>query len=176
MRNLDTMKLINRKNFIIRSALSVTGLLILSDSLGSTATVKQNPDKGPPLDVLLVKEFVTVAHKDMAKVKVMLESNPDLLNSVNNLGGWDWEDAVSAAGHVGNAELANFLLEKGARMTLCVATMLGKIEIVKSSIQSFPYMKNTVGPHKISLMRHAKAGGQNALEVLEYLKSLGLKD
>ena len=51
----------------------------------------------------------------------MLEQNPDLLNSVNNLGGCDWEDAVSASGQVGHREMTNFLLEKGARMAICVA-------------------------------------------------------
>jgi len=170
------MKQINRKDFIIRSGLGVTGLILLPGIFKTQSIPKQNPDKGPPLEILLVKEFVGAAHKDMAKVKTLLEANPDLLNSVNNLGGWDWEDAVSAAGHVGYTELANFLLEKGARMTICVAAMLGKTDIVKSSIQSFPYMKDAVGPHKISLMRHAKAGGQNSLELLEYLKTLGLKE
>jgi hypothetical protein len=170
------MKLINRKDFIIRSALSATGLVILPGLFKSQEPVKQNADKGPPLDVAMVKEFVGAAHKDMAKVKTLLEVNPDLLNSVNNLGGWDWEDALGAAGHVGYPELAHFLLEKGARMTICVAAMLGKTDIVKSHIQAFPYTKDAVGPHKISLMRHAKAGGQGSLEVVEYLKSIGLKE
>jgi hypothetical protein len=106
----------------------------------------------------------------------MLEEKPDLLNAVNNLGGWDWEDALGAAGHVGIPELAHFLLEKGARMTICVAAMLGKTEIVKSSIAYFPYMKDAVGPHKISLMRHAKAGGEASKEVANYLKSIGVKE
>ncbi len=37
-------------------------------------------------------------------------------------------------------------------------------------------MKDAVGPHKISLVRHAKAGGENAKEVLEYLQSIGAKE
>lgn len=133
-------------------------------------------EKGPPLDTALVKEFVSAAHKDIPKTKAMLEEKPDLLNSVNNLGAWDWEDAVGAAGHMGIPELAIFLLEKGARMTICVAAMLGKIEIVRPMIESFPYMKDAVGPHKISLFRHAKAGGDGALAVADYLKTIGAKE
>ncbi|MGZ8524474.1 MAG: hypothetical protein ACXWV1_08590, partial [Chitinophagaceae bacterium] len=110
------------------------------------------------------------------KVKSMFQETPDLLNSVNNLGGWDWEDAIGAAGHVGIPELALYLLEKGARPTICVAAMLGKIDVVKAFISAYPQMKDAVGPHKISLVRHAKAGGENAKEVLEYLQSAGAKE
>jgi len=170
------MKNQTRKEFLIRSGVGVSGLILLPGIWMSQSGSKQNQDKGPPLEISLVKEFVGAAHKDMVKVKMMLETNPDLLNSVNNLGGWDWEDAVGAAGHVGYPELANYLLEKGARMTICVAAMLGKAELVKSFIRNFPYMKDAVGPHKISLLRHARAGGENSLEVVEYLRSLGLKE
>ena len=130
----------------------------------------------PGMDVVLVKDFVGAAHKDIPKVKLMLEENPGLLNAVNNLGGWDWEDALGAAGHVGIPELANYLLDKGARPTICVAAMLGKIDVVKAYIKAYPQMKDAVGPHKISLVRHAKAGGENAKEVLEYLAFIGAKE
>ncbi|MBC7890551.1 MAG: ankyrin repeat domain-containing protein [Ferruginibacter sp.] len=128
------------------------------------------------MDSELIKQFVGVAHKDPAKVKLLLEENADLLNCVNNLGGWDWEDAIGAAGHVGIPELATFLLDKGARPTICVAAMLGKIAVVKAYITAYPQMKDAVGPHKISLVRHAKAGGENAKEVLEYLTAIGAKE
>lgn len=131
------------------------------------------PQRGPALNPEHVKEFVGAAHRDMNKVKEMYEGNPDLLNSVNNLGSWDWEDAIGAAGHVGDRELALYLLEKGARPTICVCAMLGKLEVVKTFIQAFPSMKSAVGPHKISLLRHAKAGGEEAKNVLAYLQSIG---
>ncbi len=105
----------------------------------------------------------------------MLVETPDLLNSVHNLGGWDWEDAIGAAGHVGIRDLAIFLQQQGARPTICVAAMLGELELVKSFITAFPAMKDAVGPHNISLVRHAKAGGEHAVKVLEYLLSIGAK-
>jgi len=170
------IKQLSRKDFILRSGLSVSGLILLPGIFTPQGNAQVNQEKGPPLDPLLVRDFVGAAHKDMAKVQALLEQTPDLLNSVHNLGGWDWEDALGASGHVGIPELAEFLLAKGARMTICVAAMLGKLSVVKSSIETFPYMKDAVGPHKISLMRHARAGGEPAREVLEYLKSLGLRE
>jgi hypothetical protein len=36
-------------------------------------------------------------------------------------------------------------------------------------------MKNAVGPHNISLLRHARAGGEHARETAEWLESIGAK-
>jgi hypothetical protein len=164
----------NRKNFILSSVSSAAGIIVLPAIFNSRQedVVKNKP----VLDTELVKEFVGAAHKDPEKVKLMLRETPDLLNAVNNLGGWDWEDAIGAAGHVGIPDLALYLLEKGARPTICVAAMLGKTNVIKSYIGAYPHMKDAVGPHKISLIRHAKAGGEKAKEVLEYLQSIGSKE
>ncbi len=168
------MNTINRKNFLLHSVSSTVGIILLPGIFNSMQ--QRFLQNEPALDTELVKQFVGAAHKDIEKVKSMLQETPDLLNSVNNLGGWDWEDAIGAAGHVGIPELALYLLEKGARPTICVAAMLGKMDVVKTYITAFPHMKDAVGPHKISLVRHAKAGGKNAEEVLEFLQSIGAKE
>lgn len=172
------MAIITRGQFISKTLASFAGMAFFPNLLyAQQEGAKQaKPQKGPPLDVKLVQEFVGAAHKDLNKVKTMLQETPDLLNAVNNLGGWDWEDAIGAAGHVGIREEALYLLEQGARPTICVAAMLGNLEIVKAYIAAFPQMKDAVGPHKISLMRHAKAGDEHALHVVEYLKSIGAKE
>ena len=165
----------SRKKFI--SIISGTSILLGFPQILSSQTSRQvQPAKGKELDKELVKEFVGAAHKDFEKTKMMLAETPDLLNAVHNLGGWDWEDAIGAAGHVGLRDLALFLLNSGARPTICVAAMLGELKLVKSFIQTFPEMKNAVGPHNISLVRHAKAGGENASPVLDYLISIGAKE
>ncbi len=167
------MSILTRKNFILSlsGAFAWTTLpQILS------AQNPQVPQKGDPLDKEHVKKFVGVAHKDFDAVKSMLQEKPDLLNSVNNLGGWDWEDAIGAAGHVGLRDMALFLLQQGARPTICVAAMLGELQLVQSYITAFPFMKDAVGPHKISLLRHAKAGGEPAKPVVDYLVSIGAKE
>jgi len=168
------MNTINRKNFILNSVSSAAGIILLPGIFNNRQqSLLQHK---PAADPELVKQFVGVAHRDVEKAKFMLQETPDLLNSVHNLGGWDWEDAIGAAGHVGIPELASYLLDKGARPTICVAAMLGKTDVVKAYITAFPQMKYAVGPHKISLVRHAKAGGENAKEVLEYLRSIGAKE
>jgi hypothetical protein len=50
--------------------------------------------------------------------------------------------------------------------------MLGKLDIVKAALTAFPEAIHTAGPHGIPLIAHAKAGGDEAKEVLEYLESL----
>jgi hypothetical protein len=159
------MSIVNRKDFLIRAS----GIFLLP------GIYSQRPALQPAADTERVKQFVGAAHRDFDQVKSMLQETPDLLNAVNNLGGWDWEDAIGAAGHVGLPDIAMYLLDKGARPTICVAAMLGKLEVVKAYITAFPYMKDATGPHRISLLRHAKAGGEPAAQVMEYLRSVGAK-
>jgi hypothetical protein len=51
--------------------------------------------------------------------------------------------------------------------------MLGEIGIVRSYLTAHPKLIQCKGPHGISLIAHAKAGGKDAAEVLAYLESLG---
>lgn len=94
---------------------------------------------------------------------------------------WDWdggdfETALEGAGHVGNKEIANFLISSGARTNLFVLTMLGKIEVVKSYLDAFPQYLNARGPHCFTFLHHAQKGGDDSKELLEYFQSKGLKD
>ncbi|MBC7890552.1 MAG: ankyrin repeat domain-containing protein [Ferruginibacter sp.] len=137
--------------------------------------MQPRPQKGPPLDKELVKEFVTIAHSDFDKVKAMLKETPDLLNACYSWTDWDWEDAIGAAGHMGSRDMAIYLLDQGARPTIHVAAMLGQIGVVRSFIDDLPQMKNALGPHKLSLMHHAKKGGSYSKAVVNYLLSAGIK-
>ena len=51
--------------------------------------------------------------------------------------------------------------------------MLGQLEVVKAFLAAQPGAQKIPGPHSIPLLSHAKAGGEKAAAVLEYLKSLG---
>jgi len=141
-----------------------------------TAPAPQVPKKRPdPLAPDLVKEFVRAAHVDLDKVKTMLTEQPALLNACWDWSAGDFEQAIGGAGHMGRKDIALYLLDKGARMDLFVATMLGKLDIVKATLTAFPALINSKGPHGIPLLYHAKAGGDDSKPVLEYLNSLGLK-
>lgn len=129
-------------------------------------------EKIPALDLNLVQEFVGVAHTDLERTKELLAQEPGLVNATWDWGGGDFESALGAAAHMGNAPIANFLLENGARLDLYAAAMLGKLEIVKAVLETFPEAINIPGAHGIPLITHAEKGGEDAKDVLEYLRSL----
>jgi len=129
-------------------------------------------ERMPALKINLVQEFVAVAHTDLNRVKEMLAEEPGLVNATWDWGGGDFETALGAAAHMGASDIALFLLEHGARLDIFAAAMLGNLEVVKAALAAFPEALKTPGPHDIPLIAHAKAGGEEAKAVLEYLQSL----
>lgn len=132
--------------------------------------------KGDPLPAEKVKDFVSAGHNNLDKVKSMLQEFPTLLYATWDLGGGDFETALEGAGHVGNKDIANFLIDRGARVNLFVLTMLGKTQIVKPYLETFPQYLKARGPHGFTLLHHAQRGGEDAKEILEYLQSKGLSE
>ena len=130
------------------------------------------PAKPPALDHDMVKEFVIAGHFDLDKVKQMLSKEQGLLNAAWDWGGGDFEMAIGGAGHMGRADIANYLISQGGRFDIFVAAMLGRLDIVKNALTTFPNLAQSRGPHGIPLMAHAKKGGENAAEVVAYLESL----
>lgn len=126
----------------------------------------------PALDASLVQEFVGNAHGNLDRVKELLAQEPALVNATWDWGGGDFETALGAAGHMGRKDIADFLLEHGARLDIFAAAMLGKLDIVKAALTTYPDAINTPGPHGIPLIAHAKAGGDGAKSVLDFLESL----
>jgi len=93
-------------------------------------------DTKPALESILVEEFVRVAHSDLDRTRKLLEQESELVNATWDWGGGDFETALGAAAHMGRKDIANYLLENGARLDLFAAAMLGKFEIVKSALDS----------------------------------------
>jgi hypothetical protein len=54
--------------------------------------------------------------------------------------------------------------------------MLGHLEVVKAFVAAQPGVQRIRGPHSISLLAHAKAGGQAGRTVFDFLQSLGDAD
>jgi hypothetical protein len=77
---------------------------------------------------------------------------------------------------MGNRSIAEYLISNGARPTLFSAAMLGQLEVVKAFVVAQPGVQRIRGPHSIILLAHAKAGGEAARPVLEFLQSLGDAD
>lgn len=127
----------------------------------------------PQLDKKTVQEFVGAAHKDMEKVKAMLEEFPTLLNAAHDWKYGDFETGLGAASHVGYKDLVRYFLDNGAQANIFTACLFGKMEIVKPMLTVFPTTLNALGPHGYTLLHHAQEGGEEALEVKEFLSSLG---
>ncbi|MBD0333247.1 MAG: ankyrin repeat domain-containing protein [Chitinophagaceae bacterium] len=83
------------------------------------------------------------------------------------------KNGIEAAGHMGNKEIASFLLSKGARLNFFTLCMLGDISSVKKVLQDHPFMLNAKGPHGFTPLHHANQGGEQSLELKKYLISLG---
>jgi hypothetical protein len=125
-----------------------------------------------PLEPELVQDFVAKAHGDLDAVREMLESEPALLNAAWDWGAGDWETGLGAAAHMGRRDIALFLLERGARMDIFAAAMLGETEIVRAMLEAHPSLRDAPGPHGIPLIAHAKAGGEEARGVVALLEGL----
>lgn len=121
----------------------------------------------------LVREMVLVAHFDLQRVKELVEARPSLAKAAWDWGFGDWETALGAASHMGNRPIAEYLISRGAQPSLFSAAMLGQLEVVKAFVTAQPGAQRIRGPHTIPLLAHAKAGGDAARTVFEYLESLG---
>ena len=133
-------------------------------------------DKPAPLPPEKVSKFVGSSHANFDVVKELYEEFPNLIYCSWDWGGGDFETGIDACGHVGSKDIANFLIDKGARPTLFVLTMLGKTELVKPVMEAYPQLIHSLGPHGFTFLHHAKRGKEDAEELLEYFTSKGLKE
>jgi hypothetical protein len=124
-----------------------------------------------PLSPELVQEFVAKAHGDLDAVGELLASEPALLNAAWDWGGGDWETGLGAAAHMGRRDIALFLLDHGARVDVFAAAMLGETEVVRAMLTAWPELRDARGPHGIPLLDHAKAGGDQARDVVDFLQA-----
>ena len=163
-----------RRKFI--EGVMIGGAGVVSLPLIGLSQTSNNRSKVDPLPADKVKEFVSAGHNNLARVKELLAEFPTLVYASWDLGGGDFEMAIEGAGHVGNKEIANYLIEKGARTTLFVLTMLGKTQLVKPYLELYPAYLQARGPHGFTLLHHANRGGEEAKELVDYLQSKGLKE
>jgi hypothetical protein len=134
------------------------------------------PDSFPTQSPELVREMVTVSHFDLNRVRELVDARPSLSRAAWDWGFGDWETALGAASHMGNKPIAEYLISNGARPSLFSAAMLGQLDVVKAFVAAQPHVRRIRGPHSISLLAHAKAGGEVARPVYDFLNSLGDAD
>lgn len=126
----------------------------------------------PQINRQLAQDFVIYAHSDLPMTKRLLEKEPALLNATMDWGAGDWETGLGGASHMGRHDIAAFLLEKGARIDIFCAAMMGQLEAVRSFLTLQPKLIDARGPHGFTLHFHAQVGGKESEQVLAYLQSI----
>ncbi len=121
---------------------------------------------------LMAQDFVIFAHSDLEMTRKLLDREPALLNAAIDWGGGDWETGLGGASHMGRRDIVSLLLERGARIDLFCAAMLGRLDAVKSFLTLEPRLIDARGPHGFTLHFHAQVGGKEAEPVLAYLQSV----
>jgi hypothetical protein len=165
----------SRRGFLVGGA-SWVAVDALAESLPQPSAAPAVHPLYPSQAPELVREMVTVAHGNVERVRELLAGQPALARAAWDWGFGDWESALGAASHVGNREIAALLLAHGAAPDLFSAAMLGQLELVKAMLAANPGAQRNKGPHGITLLAHARAGGDPARPVLAYLEALGDAD
>jgi hypothetical protein len=166
------MSVLSRRSFLFAGSVVVAPQLVTPVQAASTELA----DTFPTQDPALVREMVGVAHGNVKRVKELVDSQQTLAKATWDWGFGDWESALGAASHVGNREIAEYLIANGARPSIFSATMLGQLDVVKAFIEASPGVQRIHGPHGITLLAHARFGGDRAKPVLEYLEKVGGAD
>jgi ankyrin repeat protein len=161
----------NRKSFLKNSAI---GLSLTAFFPNFALARFKTEQESTPIDIKLVKDFVVAGHNNPELVKEMHHEYPNLIYSRYDWGNGDFEEAIEGAGHLGNKEIANYLISGGARVNLFVLTMLGKSNLVIPALEAYPELVFARGPHGFTMLHHAKIGGSG--ELSDYLMEKGLKE
>lgn len=140
----------------------------------------------PSIDDEIVSTVVGASHFDFDKVKELVNKRPELARATWDWSFGDWETAIGAASHVGRRDIAELLIDHGARPDIFTFAMFGNYDAVKSMIEARPGVQSLAGPHGISLLSHVKAGlryegitpkqKEESEALLAYLEKLGDAD
>jgi len=132
-----------------------------------------NPSwKKPQLNRTMLQDFVIYAHTDLEMTKKLLDKEPLLINGIMDWGGGDWESGLGGATHMARRDIVEFLLERGARIDIFTATMMGQLDAVKSFLTLQPKLIEARGPHGFSLHFHAQLAGKDADKMVAYLQTV----
>ena len=107
-----------------------------------------------------VEAFVLAAHGNLERVKELHRRHPEVLNA--RYATFD-ETALEAAGHMGRRDIAEYLLDAGAPLTIFAAAMLGRTDRVAEFLDRDPSLAGAQGVHGIPLLFHAALSGEIAL-------------
>lgn len=176
-----------RRTFIAKALTAAT--LAASSRLMADETKPVDPlpiarpptDRVRPLhDPAVVLEFVNVCHRDFDRVKAMVAQDPKLVlasRDTGNIGIGDWESGLNGAAHTGHRDIAEFLLDHGARLDAFSAAMLGYRDMVLGMLKADPRSATVKGPHNLNLLYHIAISGDVVMaDVIKPLLPADAKD
>jgi len=167
---------LSRRSFLTSASLALSvrfpAWLGETDSLHRRSNQMVVRDTFPAQPPELVRDLVTVSHFDLNRVKELVGTHPSSVIAAWDWGFGDWETPLGAASHMGNRPIAEYLISKGAPTSLFSAAMLGQLDLLRALVAAQPGIQRIHGPHSISLLAHARMGGDAARPVLEFLQSL----
>lgn len=167
---------LSRRTFLGIGALTLAGDAGKAFRLSASGQVRAVPAGFPRQDLGLVREVVRFAHFDLEAVRELVRARPALATASWDWGFGDWETPLGAASHTGRREIAEFLMVHGARPGLLTLAMLGELDAVRGILEARPAARSVPGPHGLTLLQHARAGGETAAPVAGYLERLGGAD
>lgn len=118
-------------------------------------------------DAESIREVVLNAHGNFSRVRDLIEADPNLLNVSAP---WD-ETPIQAASHMGNKEIAEWLLDRGAPLDVFTAAMLGRREDVVRLLDDNPELVKERGVHGMPIMFFPATS--NDVGILELLLERG---
>ena len=114
-----------------------------------------------------IRDVVLSSHGNFARVKEMIEADPRLLNVSA-----PWEETpLQAASHMGNREIAEWLLDRGAPLDIFAAGMLGRTDDVVRFLAHDPELVRQRGVHSMPILFFPAASGRG--DVAELLVERG---
>lgn len=164
------------RRLFVGAGVAMLGGSVLSDHPLSGDAQERSVRSFPRQDLERVRVVVRVAHFDLDAVRDMVTARPTLSTAGWDWGFGDWETPLGAASHTGGREIADFLMSHGARPGLMTFAMLGDLDAVRAMIEARPAARRITGPHGLTLLHHARVGGDEAAAVVEYLEELGGAD
>lgn len=176
----QSQSVLSRREWL--GAIPAAALLAGAPRLMAQEGTRERPDPSslhpefPSHDPDIVREVVGASHGRIERVRELVEASPALAGAAWDWGFGDWESALGAASHMGRRDIAELLIHHGARPNLFTFAMLGHLSVVKAYVEAMPGIQKIPGPHGITLLRHARAGGAQAEAVVGYLESVGGAD
>jgi uncharacterized protein len=153
---------------ILRSRQSVARDLYTSRYSPGPGARSEPPAETDGIPQDFINRFVTVCHFDPLRTRKLHTLCPALLSTRST---WN-ELGIEGAAHVGTEPCADFLLERGAPLSICTATMMGMTARVNELLREDARRSAERGAHDFPLLLYTTFGKERA-EIAEILLKAG---